>query len=118
MIYYFIQQHRRKKVHISMDKNDLKDRLIQDRLINAKKTDRNADASQMLSDDQLEKVTGGYISSDGWSSGWEIVCPQCGEMYNFTTWIESNDDSLDGFECQSCGKVFGVDASGRYWKQL
>ena len=103
-----------------MDKNNLKDGMIQNRLINAKKTDRIAKASQMLSDDQLEKVTGGYVSAYGWSSGWEIVCPQCGaeEYRNFDSWIESDEDSLDGFQCLRCQYVFGVDNKGHYWRNI
>ena len=120
MIYFCMQQHHRKKADTTMDKNNLKDRLIQDRLINAKKTGRIAKASQMLSDDHLEKVTGGYMSTEGWSSNYNIVCPNCAaEKYNdFVTWIESDDDKMDGFQCQRCGCIFGVDAKGRYWGNI
>ena len=74
----------------------------------------------LLSDEQLKNVTGGFVSVSSWSAGWEIICPNCGaeNMYEFDTWIASDDDRLDGFQCRHCMYTFGVDSEGRYWGNI
>ena len=71
-------------------------------------------------DEMLEDVTGGYTETVGWSAGWEVKCPYCGnETYGtFECWIESEDDCLDGFKCKLCKTVFGIDKWGRIWGDL
>ena len=99
-----------------MDRDNLKDRLIQERLSNAKKTDRKAKAYRELSADQLEKVTGGFWETEGYSKGHWIECPNCqmSRKSDFVTYIASDDKQLDEFECK-CGFVFYVDSDGFYW---
>ena len=73
-----------------------------------------------IPDDQLDRVAGGYVESAGWAAGWNVVCPGCGaEAYNdFDSWIESEDDCMDGFKCRRCGMVFGIDNKGRIWGNI
>ena len=67
-----------------------------------------------LSEDELDNVSGGFISEDGASWGYDVICPNCGN---------SNRDSIiigrkymygeyDTFRCRACRTPFGVDVDG------
>ena len=90
-----------------------------DLLKNAMKIERRVTGRQKLSDDQLEKVAGGFIEDDGWAAGYEIVCPRCkaDTKYSFNTFVMDNSVRLAGYEClnPACRCVFGVDSAGNYW---
>ncbi len=72
---------------------------------------------KVLSDAELEDVAGGFVDGSGWAQGKTIVCPNCGEYRPqfFSTWIESDYNRLDGYQCLYCGFEFGVDVNGQYW---
>ena len=90
-----------------------------DLLQNARKIERRVTGRQRLSDDQLEKVAGGFVEYEGWAAGYEIVCPECGAdtKCSFNTFVLDNSIRLAGYEClnPACRFVFGVDSGGSYW---
>ncbi len=68
-----------------------------------------------LSDDDMEKVSGGFKNDRGYSKETEIVCHACGETDegNFEIWNVANDER-DYFRCHTCGHTFTVDKNGIY----
>ncbi|MCR5774702.1 MAG: hypothetical protein K6G42_06415 [Lachnospiraceae bacterium] len=70
-----------------------------------------------LDDDMLTQVSGGYWETAGYSSGYYVKCPICGEEREsmFNTWVENDTTKLDGFKCLNCGELFGVDVHGIVW---
>ncbi len=91
-----------------------------DLLQNARKIERRVTGRHKLSDDQLEKVAGGFVEDEGWAAGYEIVCPECGAdtKCSFNTFVLDNSVRLAGYEClnPACRFVFGVDSEGSYWR--
>ncbi len=78
-----------------------------------------AGAAKKISEEDLDNVSGGYYETSGYASGYYIVCPNCGESRKnmINTWVESDVDELDGFQCINCGNIFGVNSSGKVWSE-
>ena len=77
-----------------------------------------AEAPVKLSNDQIQKVSGGFVETEGYAVGHTIVCPYCGNQYepNFTWWMEC-DGTQNGYTCSVCGASFWVDDTGYYYDQ-
>ena len=61
----------------------------------------------ILNDDNLEKVSGGFLATEGYNAGTEIVCPNCGniEKSRFIKIESIATQEGEYFEC-SCGQKF------------
>lgn len=69
-----------------------------------------------LRDDEIEKVSGGFVEHEGYAVGHTIACPYCGNQYepNFCWWMEAGTNQ-NGYTCQVCGADFWVDEYGYYY---
>ncbi len=90
-----------------------------DLLQNAKNSGRKVTRRRKLSDDQLEKVAGGFLEDEGYAAGHEILCPFCeaDTKCSFDTFVLDSRAQIAGYKClnPACGCMFGVDALGNYW---
>lgn len=68
-----------------------------------------------LSDEDLDKVGGGYWENAGYAAGYWIECPNCGrsKVTDFATW-QDDPQRVDQFRCV-CGYAFAVDEFGSYY---
>lgn len=75
-----------------------------------------AEAPVKLSDDQIQKVSGGFVETVGYAAGHTIACPYCGNQYepNFSYWLE-DAGAQNGYTCNVCGANFWVDQGGFYY---
>ncbi len=87
------------------------------KLKNVKKKDQRA---AKLSEKDLDNVSGGYWEDSGYAAGFFVACPNCGESRkgHINTWIESDPEKLDGFQCLSCGNTFAINAYGDVWSEM
>ena len=71
-----------------------------------------------LSDEQIQKVSGGFVETVGYAAGHTIICPYCGNQYepNFCCWLEVAG-AQNGYTCNVCGASFWVDQGGFYYDQ-
>ena len=71
-----------------------------------------------LSDEQIQKVSGGFVETVGYAAGHTIICPYCGNQYepNFSYWL-ADEDAQNGYTCNVCGANFWVDQGGFYYDQ-
>jgi len=69
-----------------------------------------------LSDEAIQKVSGGFVEHEGYAASHTIICPYCGNSYepNFCWWEESELEQ-NGYTCQVCGASFWVDEGGYYY---
>ena len=76
------------------------------------------EAPVKLSDEQIRKVSGGFVETVGYAAGHTIICPYCGNQYepNFCYWLV-DDDAQNGYTCNVCGASFWVDQGGFYYDQ-
>lgn len=69
-----------------------------------------------ISDDEMDKVVGGFKEWGGYAAGYEIKCPACGRSKSTDfSYQECPDTNLNAYQCV-CGKVFGVDSNGGLWQ--
>lgn len=71
------------------------------------------DNANLLKDEELLKVSGGYDETQGFSAGFKIKCPCCGasNVGNF----DSNSVNTLGqqfYQCKNCGQAFLLDGGG------
>lgn len=66
-----------------------------------------------LGDEDLNDVSGGFWKNKGYSEGYWIECPSCGnsEREVIEKW-KSDRQSCDIFHCWKCGQYWGVDKVG------
>lgn len=84
----------------------------------AKVEKKNAEAPVTLSDEQIHKVSGGFVETVGYAAGHTIICPYCGNQYEptFSYWLE-DVVSQNGYTCNVCGANFWVNEGGFYYDQ-
>ncbi len=80
--------------------------------------DVKAERNLKVSDEEMEKVAGGYLERNGYAWGYNISCPRCrrSEESNFETWIYDDVRGEDGFRCRNCGYTFTVDYYGNMYQ--
>ena len=68
----------------------------------------------VLSDSDLNEVSGGFESNDGVSWGYNVMCPNCGNDNINTIRIgpKFRYGIYDSFFCNACRQPFGVDGDG------
>ena len=83
-----------------------------------KKMDVTLKKKGRLSDDELDKVSGGYTEYQGYANGWEIKCPVCGRsgVNDFQSWMD-DETRADFFLCR-CGYTFAVNQNGTLFGSL
>ncbi|MBQ9503684.1 MAG: hypothetical protein IJU93_01600 [Lachnospiraceae bacterium] len=60
-----------------------------------------------LEDDNLEKVSGGFTATEGYSVGAEIKCPNCGNADKHLFEFDMvGTQECDYFRCLNCGQQF------------
>ena len=76
------------------------------------KTAKKLEVSEM-DDDDLSDVSGGFWKKKGYSKGYWIECPSCGnsKKANIEKW-KSDRQNCDIFHCLKCGQYWGVDSVG------
>ena len=73
---------------------------------------------EKLSDDDMEKVAGGFKEQrGGYANNCEIECPYCGETRIDWIFAGQPDGSVqrDPYYCYNCGNWFEVDANNVLW---
>ena len=85
---------------------------IADTLKPSEKTARKLEVNEM-DDDDLSDVSGGFWKKKGYSKGYWIECPSCGnsKKANIEKW-KSDRQNCDIFHCWKCGQYWGVDSVG------
>lgn len=67
-------------------------------------------AEKKLTDDDLSKITGGYIETFGFAKGSDVICPNCRaerkEDFNVTL---NFNYSRNDYICKICGQTFSID---------
>ena len=63
---------------------------------------------EKLSDENLEKISGGYIEESAPNYGDNVVCPNCGEdrESQITYAYDPTDPSTVEYHCYTCGRDF------------
>ena len=82
------------------------------KLSDLKKSDITLKKRGKLSDDELDKVSGGYTEYQGYAKGYEVVCPVCGRngVDDFDSWMD-HETCSDFFVCK-CGYTFAISQNG------
>jgi DNA-directed RNA polymerase subunit RPC12/RpoP len=97
-------------------KADRKEIKMAEKKIGNKVAKTPAAAPVKLNDNEIEKVSGGFVEHEGYANGHTIACPYCGNQYegNFSWWLEDGV-CQNGYTCQVCGASFWVDEGGFYY---
>ena len=67
----------------------------------------NISKNNLLNDDNLEKVSGGFTATEGYNTGAEIQCPNCGNAdIHFFEFDMVGTQECDYFKCLKCGQQF------------
>jgi hypothetical protein len=73
-----------------------------------------------LSDDDVTEIAGGFKQKKGtgYSGGFWIECPECGNTSGKSVKLYNIDDSdgIDSYRCKNCGCEFGVGYDGMYFE--
>ena len=70
-----------------------------------------------LNDEDVEGVSGGFESKQGYTSGLWIYCPYCGETQK--KWFIYKGEyawDTDLFYCNRCGTMFAADCDGHIYE--
>ena len=61
----------------------------------------------IISDDNLEQVSGGFKATEGYCKGSEIACPNCGNSEQTLFEFDPvGTQECDYFRCLKCGQQF------------
>ena len=68
--------------------------------------------TRKLSDEDMSKVTGGYIETFGFAKGSDVICPnpncRASEKTDFTVFLNL-EKGMNDCTCNKCGRKFSLD---------
>lgn len=75
-----------------------------------------------LSDDDVTEIAGGFMQriDVGYSGGFWIECPSCGNARNkgeapIKLYNIDDNEGVDSYRCKECGFEFGIGYDGQYY---
>ena len=66
----------------------------------------------IMNDNELETVSGGYTETNGYAKGFAIICPKCGASVQADFETSAVDSLGQQFYRCRCGQAFLADAGG------